>query len=201
MRERIIPRRGRSSAKILTALKEAGISELSLLAKADPATLKKAGVSDAEAEQLLTDAKIVYNSQILREIGIPVVSLKKYVTAGIIEPESFCAHPPATLSKMTGMSLGTVQRHVEKVCTYLNKPVPKKFSKLQIERGKKQLLAIRGLSEPMLEKLFRADIIDAGSLLAANAAEIAGKSGIPEGKIGEFQKALQKKKDTSVIQL
>ncbi|MDD1690190.1 MAG: DNA topoisomerase I [Methanoregula sp.] len=201
MRERIIPRRGRSSAKILTALKEAGISELSLLAKADPATLKKAGVSDAEAEQLLTDAKIVYNSQILREIGIPAVSLKKYVTAGIIEPESFCAHPPATLSKMTGMSLGTVQRHVEKVCTYLNKPVPKKFSKLQIERGKKQLLAIRGLSESMLEKLFRADIIDAGSLLAANAAEVAGKSGIPEAKIGEFQKALQKKKDTSVIQL
>ena len=201
MRDRLIPRKGRSSAKILTALKEAGITELSRLAGADAAVLKKAGVSDAEAEQLLADAKTVYHSKVLREIGIPAVSLKKYLAAGITEPAAFCALQPAALSEKTGMSLSTVQRHVEKVCEYLNKPAPKKFSRLQIERGKKQLLAIRGVSESMLEKLSRADIIDAESLLAANAAEVARRSGITEGKIGEFQKVLQKKKETAVIQL
>jgi DNA topoisomerase-1 len=201
MRDHLIPRKGRSYAKILSTLKEAGISELSLLAKADSATLKKAGVSDAEAEQLLTDAKTVYNSQVLKEIGIPAVSLKKYVSAGIIEPESFCAHPLVTLSEMTGMSLGTVQRHVELVCKYLNKPVPKKFSKLQIERGKKELLAIGGLGVSAVEKMFQAGIIDAESLLAADPRKTAEKTGIAEQKIRDYQKFLRKKKDTAIIQL
>ena len=201
MRDRLIPRKGRSYAKILTALKEAGISELSLLAKADSATLKKAGVSDAEADQLLIDAKTVYNSQILREIGIPAVSLKKYIAAGIIEPESFCAHPPAALSDMTGMSLGTVQRHVEKVCKYLNKPSPKKFSKIQIERGRKELLAIGGLGVSAVEKMIPAGILDAESLLAADPVKLAAATGIAEQKIRDYQKAIRKKKDNAIIQL
>jgi DNA topoisomerase-1 len=201
MRERIIPRRGRSSAKILTALKEAGISELSLLAKADPATLKKAGVSDAEAEQLLADAKIVYNSQILKEIGIPAVSLKKYIAAGIIEPEAFCATTPAALSERTGMSLSTVQKHVEKVCVYLNKPAPKKISKLLIERGKKELLAVKGLSASAADKLFKTGITDGDALLSADAVKAAAATGISEQKIRDYQKILKRKKDTSIIQL
>ncbi|MDD4138390.1 MAG: DNA topoisomerase, partial [Methanoregula sp.] len=201
MRERIIPRRGRSSAKILTALKEAGISELSLLAKADITTLKKAGVSDTEAEQLLADAKMTYHSRVLKEIGIPGVSLKKYIAAGILEPEAFCASPPAVLSEKTGMSLSTVQRHVGMVCTHLNRPVPKKFTKQQIEKGKKQLLAIRGLTEPVAIKLFGAGIIDAGSLLAADPVKVAAATGIAEQKIRDYQKSSQRKKDTAIIQL
>ncbi len=163
--------------------------------------MKKAGVSDAEAEQLLTDAKTVYHSQVLREIGIPAVSLKKYVSAGIIEPEKFCAHPPSALSEMTGMSPGTVQRHVELVCKYLNKPVPKKFSKLQIERGRKELLAISDLNAPVVEKMFRAGIIDAESLLLADPRKTAEKTGIAEQKIRDYQKGIRKKKDNAIIQL
>ncbi len=199
MRDRLIPRKGRSYAKILTALKEAGITELSILAKADPATLKKAGVSDAETEQLLADAKTVYHSRILKEIGVPAVSLKKYIAAGIIEPEAFCKETPAALSQKTGMSLSTVQKHVEKVCTYLKKPAPVKVSKLQIERGKKQLLAISGLSSPQVEKLFKAGIIDGEMLLSADPAAVAGKTGISEQKIRDYQKVLKRKK--TVIQL
>jgi len=201
MRDRLIPRRGRSSAKVLNALKEAGITDLAILAKADPAILKKAGVSDAETEQLLTEARIVYNSQILREIGIPAVSLKKYIAAGIIEPEAFCATTPATLSEKTGMSAGTVQRHVGLVCAYFNKPVPKKISKLQIERGKKELLAISGLGSAAVEKLFAADIIDGEGLLAADPVRVASATGIPEEKIRNYQKVIQRKRDTAVIQL
>jgi len=201
MRDRLIPRKGRSYAKILAALKDAGITDLSLLAKADPATVKKAGVSDAETEQLLSDAKIVYHSQVLKEIGIPAVSLKKYINAGVVEPEAFCAQSPASLSEKTGMSLSTVQKHVDKVCTYLKKPVPKKFSKLQIERGKKQLLAVSGLSTPQVEKLFKVGIVDGDALLAADPVSVAAAAGIPEQKIRDYQKVLRRKKDTAIIQL
>lgn len=201
MRDRLIPRKGRSYAKIQASLKESGITELSDLARADTGALKKAGIGEQEAEQLLADAKIVYNSQILKEIGIPAVSLKKYINAGIITPDAFCAHTPGALSDLTGMSLSTVQRHVELVCVYLKKPVPKKTPKAQVERGKKQLLAIKGLTETTLDKLFRADITDAESLRLADAKTVAEKSGIPEQKISEFQKILQKKKDTAVIQI
>jgi DNA topoisomerase-1 len=201
MRDRLIPRKGRSYAKIQAALKEDGIMELADLARSDVATLKKAGIGEQEAEQLLSDAKIVYNSQILKEIGIPAVSLKKYINAGVITPDAFCSHTPGALSDLTGMSLSTVQRHVEMVCIYLKKPVPKKTPKLAVERGKKQLLAIKGLSESMLAKLFKADIINADLLMTADAKAVAEKSGIPEQKIAEFQKILQKKKDTAVIQI
>jgi DNA topoisomerase-1 len=199
MRDRLIPRKGRSYAKILGALKDAGITEISRLAGADRATLKNAGVSDAEAEQLIDEAKIVHHSKVLREIGIPAVSLKKYIAAGILEPESFCAHPAAALSEKTGMSLSTVQRHVDKVCAYLDKPAPVKFSKLQIERGKKELLAISGLSAAAVEKMFQAGIVDGKTLLAADPAAAAAATGIAEQKIRDYQKFLKRKKE--IIQL
>lgn len=201
LRDRLIPRKGRSYAKIQGALKEFGIRELSDLARSDASTLKNAGIGEQEAEQLLVDAKVVFNSQILKEIGVPAVSLKKYINAGVITPADFCANTPKTLSELTGMSLATVQKHVEKVCVHLNKPLPVKAKKPAAVRGKKQLLAIKGFTEPMLAKLSLAGITDAESLRTANALIIAEKSGIPEQKIAAFQKILQKKKDTAVIQI
>jgi DNA topoisomerase-1 len=201
IRDHLIPRKGRSYAKIMTSLRESGVTELADLAKADPSVLKKAGISDTESEQVVSEAKTVFNTQILREIGIPAVSLKKYIAAGIIEPEMFCSQPPLALSNRTGMSLATVQRHVEKVCEYLRKPAPKKFSKLQAERGKKELLAIRGLSAKAVEAMFHAGIIDTGALLAADAGTVAAETGIPEQKIRDYQKTIQKKRDTAIIQL
>ncbi|NLD57265.1 MAG: DNA topoisomerase I, partial [Methanomicrobiales archaeon] len=201
LRDRLIPRKGRSYSKIQGALRESGIMELADLARTDAAILKKAGISEQEAELLLSDAKAVYNSQVLKKIGIPAVSLKKYINAGIITPEAFCDHTPAALSELTGMSLSTVQKHVTKVCASLNRPTPKKVSTLAIERGKKQLLAVRGLTVPMLEALLRAGITDAESLRVADAKVVAGKSGIDEQKIAMFKKILQKKKDNAIIQI
>jgi DNA topoisomerase-1 len=201
MRERLVPRKGRSSAKILTALKELGVTELSGLAHTDAATLKKAGVSDTETDQILTEAKALHYGQVLRDIGIPAVSLKKYIAAGITDPEMFCNHPPASLSNLTGMSPATVQRHVDLVCTYLHKPVPKKFTKLQIEKGKKELIGIRGITGAEMEKLSRAGIINATTLRLADAEEVARKSTIPVQKVKEFQAILQKRKDTEIIQI
>lgn len=201
MRDRLIPRRGRSSAKVLSAIREAGITDLAVLARSDRETLKKAGVGEAEADQMITEARIVYNSQILREIGIPAVSLKKYLAAGIIEPGAFCTTTPAVISEKTGMSPATIQRHVALVCAYLNKPAPKKITKLQIERGKKELLAISGLGSSAVEKLFGAGIIDGDGLLAADPATVASATGMSEDKIRDFQKVLKRKKETAVIQL
>jgi DNA topoisomerase-1 len=201
LRENLIPRKGRSYSKIMSSLKESGISELGGLAKTDIASLKKAGIGDGEAETILTEAKKVYHGQVLKEIGIPAVSLKKYLSAGIMEPESFCTHTPAALGELTGMSPATVQKHVEIVCRYLNKPLPKKLSKIQIEKGKKELLAVKGLSAAILEKLFRADIVNGDALLKAEAAGIATATGIPEQKIRDFQALLRKKRDTAVIQI
>jgi DNA topoisomerase-1 len=201
MRDHLIPRKGRSYAKILTALKNAGITELSGLAHADVAMLKAAGIGEEEAAQVLAEAKIVYYGQVLKEIGIPAVSLKKYVSAGITSPEAFCTHSPEALSKLTGMSPATVQRHVELVCTYLKKPVPKKFSKQQIERGKKELMAIKGIDKTMIDKLSRAGIINATQLLEADAAKVAADTGIMAHVVQDFQKAIQRKRDTAVIQI
>ncbi len=201
MRERLVPRKGRSSAKILTTLKEMGITELSGLAHADAATLKKAGISDTETEQILTEAKITYYGQKLKEIGIPAVSLKKYLAAGIITPEMFCNRPPATLCKLTGMSAATVQRHVDLVCTFLNKPVVKKIPKASAQKGKKELLAIKGVTEATIERLSLAGIFNTTALLSADAEKVARDSAITIEKIKELQAAIKKKKDTAVIQI
>jgi len=201
MRDHLIPRKGRSYAKILTSLKTAGITELSGLAHADVAMLKAAGIGEAESEEILAQARITYYGQVLREIGIPAVSLKKYVAAGITSPEAFCSHTVDVLSKRTGMSSGTVQKHVDLVCTYLKKPVPKKVSKIQVERGKKELLKIKGIDAAVIGRLAPAGIINASALLEADADTVAAQTGIPAHKIREYQAAIQKKRDTAIIQL
>ena len=199
LRERLIPRKGRSYTKIMDCLKAQGITELEGLARAEPAALKTAGIGDAEADQVLADAKNVYYGQVLRRMGIPAVSLKKYLAAGFSTPDAFCELNPETLSERTGMSLGTVQKHVGLVHKALNKPVPKKVSKSQTEKGRKELLTIRGLGEQSAEKLILAGIIDGKSLLAADPAAVAAETGIPAQKIREYQIVFRKKKE--IIQI
>ena len=199
LRDRLIPRKGRSYAKIMEALKGQGITELAALAHAEPGALKNAGIGDAEAAQVLADAKTVYYGQVLREMGIPAVSLKKYLTAGFITPDAFCELKPETLSERTGMSLGTVQKHVALVCKALNKPVPGRVTKAQTGKGRKELLTIKGLSEQTAEKLVLAGVTDKRSLLAADPAAVAAATGIAQKKILDYQTILRKKKE--IIQL
>ncbi|MFA7304316.1 MAG: helix-hairpin-helix domain-containing protein, partial [Methanoregula sp.] len=201
MRNHLIPRKGRSYAKIMTTLKEAGVTDLATLASASPETLKKAGVGESEATQLLTEAQVSYNGQVLKEIGIPAISLKKYIAHGIITPEAFCSTPPATLSSLTGMGLSTVHRHVGLVCAYLKKPAPVKLSKQQIERGRKELLAVSGLGATVVTKLFDAGIFDHESLLRADAGQVSTRTGIPVDKIRGYQALIKKKRENAVIRI
>jgi DNA topoisomerase-1 len=201
MREHLIPRKGRSYSKILTALKDAGILEMADLARADLAKLRAAGVGEGEAEELLADARVTYHGQVLKEIGIPRVSLKKYLASGIITPEMFCELEPAALSKRTGMSIATVEKHRGIVCAALNRAVPKKMSKPRIERAKKYLLSLKGLTEMRATKLIEAGIIDDSTLLAADLQELAGKTGIPTDKIREYQVLARKKRDNAILRI
>ncbi len=136
MRNHLIPRKGRSYSKIMAALKESGVTDLADLAKTNPAILQKAGIGETEAHDLLAEARITHNGQILKEIGIPAVSLKKYLAAGILSPEEFCSTPQEEISARTGMSAGTVSRHVGLVCEYLHRPVPGKTRKTARPAGK-----------------------------------------------------------------
>ena len=195
LRDRLIPRKGRSYAKIMEVLKGQGITELAALAHAEPDVLKNAGICEAEASQVLADARTVYYGQVLRDMGIPAVSLKKYLAAGFTTPDAFCELKPETLSERTGMSLGTVQKHVALVCKALNKPAPKTVSKIQTEKGRKELLTIKGLGEQAAEHLILAGVTDGKSLLAADPKTVARDSGIPEQKIRDYQALFRKKKE------
>jgi DNA topoisomerase-1 len=87
------------------------------------------------------------------------------------------------------------------VCTYLDRPSPKKLSKLQIEKGKKELLAIDGLGATIVGKLFAAGIVDADSLLRADAQKLADQIGITPEKIQGYQVLIRKKRDNAVIRI
>jgi predicted RecB family nuclease len=70
-----------------------------------------------------------------------------------------------------------------------------------VQKGKKELLAIRGMSDTMIDKLSRAGITDTAGLLSADTEKVARDSGIAPAKVKELQAAIKKKKDTAVIQI
>jgi DNA topoisomerase-1 len=201
MRNHLIPRKGRSYSKIMAALKESGVTDLADLAKTDPAILQKAGIGETEAHDLLAEARITHNGQILKEIGIPAVSLKKYLAAGITGPDELVSTTPEHLSAMTGMSTGTVNRHVALVSGYLHRPVPVKIARARIGKGWKELLSIKGLTSTMAEKLAGAGVINGDSLLAADAGNLSGITGIDAEKIRNYQSILQKKREDAIIRI
>ncbi|KUG19612.1 dna topoisomerase i [hydrocarbon metagenome] len=190
VRKIVPPRRGRSHAKILQRLLDAGIGDIAALAAADAALLKKSGLSEKEADLLLEKAREICNEKILKEAGISAVSLKKYQAAGIASPETLCRLPLPYLIGRSGISPETVHKHVEKVCRHLGRPVPPKITKSMLERGRSELLAIPGLGEATLEKLFLAGIFDAETLAAADPEAAAAASGVPAARIRDYKASL-----------
>jgi hypothetical protein len=79
--------------------------------------------------------------------------------------------------------------------------VPKKFSKQQVERGKKELLAIKGMDKATIEKLSRAGIINATRLLETDPAKAAAETGIMAHVILDFQAAIRKKRENAIIEI
>ncbi len=189
VRKQIPPRRGRSHGKVLNAMFAAGINSIADLAKTPAASLASMHVGEKEGPLLLAEARKVANEAKLREFGIPPVSLKKYHGAGISAPEDFCALHPAYLSSATGISIDTVQKHVEKVCAGMGVAPPAKVSKKALEEGRTSLLSLPGIGESTLERLYMAGIIDIATLLGSDTATAAEKSGLSSEKINTYKEA------------
>jgi DNA topoisomerase I len=212
MRTHLIPRKGRSSAKIMAALKEAGVTDLAGLAKASPATLQKVGIGEKEAADILAEARITYNGQLLKETGIPAVSLKKYLAAGITGPEDLCTLAPETLASRTGMSAATVNRHIALVCEYLHRPVPGGKSAKPVKvaakprpsvpttkKVLKELLTLKGMTTSVARAFADAGIVRAEDLLAADPADIAGRTSTDRSLVADLQRQLKKRRE--IIQI
>ncbi len=189
VRKHLPPRKGRSHSGIVKKLHEAGINDISGLGSVNRSVLRKAGIGEQEAATLQENAKRLSDERILREIGIPAVSLKKYFEAGIHSPDDFTGLHPAYISIKSGIGPDTVFRHVDLVCRALSRPVPEKITKSQLEKGRQELLTVRGVGEATLEKLYRAGIIDKKTLCSRPADVISSASGIPEEKIREYRQS------------
>jgi DNA topoisomerase-1 len=187
VRHHLTPRRGRSHAAIVKKLLDAGIDDIPTLGSVEIKKLIAAGIGEKEALLLQGEAKRLSSERRMREIGIPPVSLKRYQAAGIITPEELISFHPAYTSQKTGISLETVCRHVELVAQKLNRPFPGRCSKVQLEKGRKELLSIPGLGDSALEKLYRVGIISGEALIAADPEAVSAETGIPAEKIREYQ--------------
>ena len=202
VRRMLAPKKGRSPAKIIKKLQEAGINDIAALGQADPALLKKVGIMDSEAESLLLEAQMVENDRVLRAAGIPAASIRKYLGAGIVSPDDLLSIPPASLAERTGLSLATVQRHVDMMARSRGETPPPRYTKAQVRKGEKELRSVPGLTSTALGKLRDAGVINGTFLLAGDPGALAGRTGIPEEKIRNFQAVLReraKKKNDEII--
>ncbi|HIH03443.1 MAG TPA: DNA topoisomerase I, partial [Methanoregulaceae archaeon] len=187
VRAHVPPRKGRSHAKIMRALFARGIDTIEHLAGASVEALHASGIGEKEAATLLDAAGALCSDRRLRAMGISPISLKKYYAAGITRPEDFLGLPPAAIMLRTGISPDTVHRHVELVCAALGRPAPKRTTKGQLERGRAELLAIPGVGESTIEKLYSGGVYDAETLVRADPRAVAETSGLPVRKIQDFQ--------------
>ncbi|NYT07577.1 MAG: DNA topoisomerase I [Methanomicrobiales archaeon] len=193
VRRMLPPKKGRSPAKIIRQLQAAGINDVAGLAGADPALLRKLGITEKEADSILREAKMVENERFLREAGIPAASMKKYFAAGIFSPDDFLSGHPVWLSGVVGLSLDTVQRHVEMIAEAKGRSPPVRYTKAQVSRGSEELRSLPGLADPQLDQLQKAGIINITLLLAADAPTLSARSGISEGKIKAWQAVLRER--------
>jgi DNA topoisomerase-1 len=186
VRKIVPPRKGRSHAKIFKGLLEEGIGDLHALSQAEVATLKRAGIPETAANELLDEARRLSGERALREAGVPAVSLKKYLEAGISRPEDLCYLPIPYLAGKTGINPETVHKHVDLVCRHLGRPTPPKITRQAIERGRKELLEIPGLGEATLQRLYLAGVYDAKTLLEADPEMVSSITGIPKARIHDY---------------
>ncbi|MDI6875146.1 MAG: DNA topoisomerase I [Methanomicrobiales archaeon] len=196
VRKHIRPRRGRSLSDLMNRLYIRNICDIRALSATSAAILQEAGMSESEAGALLNDARALCRERILRDSGIPMVSLKKYQKAGIVDPEEFCTLHPVYISSRTGIRLDTVYKHVEKVCSFLGRRSPEKIGQAAVERGRKDLLRIPGIGEKTLESLYRAGIVDPDGLARADPEQVSIQSGIPINALNEYILALKRSSRT-----
>ncbi|PKL60300.1 MAG: hypothetical protein CVV33_03400 [Methanomicrobiales archaeon HGW-Methanomicrobiales-4] len=191
MKQFVPPKRGRSHTKVMTAFIASGMNSIEDVSKGSIETLKKAGLTEEESTTLKTEATLLTCKNRMKEMGIPAASLKKYQEAGFISHEDLISSHPAYISIKTGISVETVSKHILFVAEALKSDPPVKISKKQLEKGREEILSLKGAGETMLEQFYRAGIVDLKTLRAANVDRVAKISGLTKDKIRQFQAAAQ----------
>jgi DNA topoisomerase-1 len=166
------------------------VTDIEALAKANPADLTEAKLSEAEAASLVTDAKNMIDAAKMKEYGVPAITLKKYVNAGLGDPEKFIAVHPAGVSLATGVSVTTICNHQKLVAEKLCRPCPEKISKAAFEEGIAPLREKAG--EDVLIPLALAGVYRPAQLVKADAKMLAKVTGIDVKQIAELQKYAKK---------
>ena len=192
MKQFIPPKRGRSHTKVMTTFVANGINCIEDLSRRAVDDLKKAGLSDEEASTLIMEASLLTSKNRLKEMGIPAATLKKYQEAGFTGPEDLIRVHPVYISWKTGVSIDTVYRHIGMVAGALGHPVPAKISRKQVEKGREELLQMKGIGDAVLGQFYQAGIFDHASLLEADTTRAAEVSGISPEKLSQFQKGATK---------
>jgi DNA topoisomerase-1 len=193
VRRMLVPKKGRSPAKVIRKLQEAGINDIATLGTADPALLKKVGIAEKEADSILREAKMVENERFLKLAGVPAASMKKYFAAGFAAPEDFLSSHPVYISEMTGISPDTVQKHVGLIADAKGKAPPLRYTKAEVAKGREELLSLPGLKEEELRLLHKAGIINGLLILGSDPSVLGERTGIAADKIRRFKAELQER--------
>ena len=172
LKKQVPPKKKRSYTKVMNALHERGVNSIADLSTAQLDLFITAGLSEDEAKAVKTEAYTLTCKGRLKEIGVAPITLKKYQEAGIISPEELLSLPLPYISMKTGVNIETVHKNLATIAESLGERAPEKISKPRFDKGREELLAIPGVDEAVLEKLYRSGVYNNESLLKADMSKI-----------------------------
>lgn len=187
----VAPRRGRGHSKVSAALISKGIVDLASLAGAKKSDVIAAGLSETEADTLLTEAMRVTNIAKMKQYGIPTITLKKYVAAGYEDPKDFVSAHPAGLSLATGASVTTICKHQKMVAEQIGAEPPKSLSKAVFGDGIASLTPLE-IEPEHLTALAFAGVYSCTLLKGAAIPALSRQTGIDKEQLTEYKNKAKK---------
>ncbi|MDU9377031.1 DNA topoisomerase 1 [Methanocorpusculaceae archaeon Sp1] len=182
----VAPRRGRGHSKVSNAFFSKGIVDVAGLSKAKMSDLISSGLSEAEAETLLSEARKVVNIAKMKEYGVPTVTLKKYVAAGCEDPAVFVVTNPAGLALATGASVTTICKHQKIVAEKIGVAPAEAVSKASFDEGVATLAPLE-IEPEMLASLGLAGVYSCDLLKKANIEKLARQTGIDKEILSDLK--------------
>lgn len=187
----VAPRRGRGHSKISAAFIGKGIVDIASLAGAKKSDVMAAGLSEAEADTLLTEATRVVNIATMKQYGVPAITLKKYVAAGYEDPKAFVAAHPAGLSLATGASVTTVCKHQKMVAEQIGAEPPKSLGKAAFDDGIASLTPLE-IEPEHLTALAFAGVYSCTLLKGVEVQTLSRQTGIDREQLTEYKNKAKK---------
>ncbi|MDR3101975.1 MAG: DNA topoisomerase I [Methanocalculaceae archaeon] len=188
----VVPRRGRGHSKISAAFFSKGIVDIVSLAKARKSDIMNAGLTEAEADLLLTEARRSANIAKMTAYGVPMITLKKYVAAGYEDPQTFAAAHPAGLALATGASVTTICKHQKLVAKQIGADSPQSFSKAIFEEGIASLAPLE-IEPEVLTSLGFAGVYSCELLKRTAVAALSHRTGIDREQLAEYKNNAKKR--------